>query len=183
MNEFFNPKKIGSRLKEVAVDYIENDSKGTRLAASVLSRWYHSDPDTDLFIWMDDAKNIIKQQLVFRGQVVEWNCLDGMKTGYVIEQEMENKKPKTDQNEPAMPRSESIQFDKATMGPSVQQALAIIEHLDDDSLKAQLFANFNNPQNIQTMSPEEFVKRFGQSLNTVKTNPIKNLVKKIKKLL
>ncbi len=50
--KFFNPQTLGQSLKEVQVDLL-----GTH--PEVVSRWFHSAKDADLFIWHDSAQNII----------------------------------------------------------------------------------------------------------------------------
>ncbi len=93
---FFNPQRIGGSLREIDVSLIQTENE------KVLSRWFHGPDEADLFIWTDERNNVIKQQVTFCGQIVEWNVLDGIRTGVVIEQEYENA---------SMAASETIQFD------------------------------------------------------------------------
>jgi hypothetical protein len=153
---FFSGKSIGKSLKEVAVDMIKTESD------NLISRWFHSDMDTDLFTWVDQGQNIIKQQISFNGQVVEWNCLEGIKTGVVVESDM-NPVPQDE----AQPKhnSETIMFDANPQPKSVGLALEILQYMEVDAgFHQQLVGNFKDPQNIQTMSPKLFVERFGLSL-------------------
>jgi hypothetical protein len=153
--EFLNGKQVGKSLREIAVDLIKTESE------DLVSRWYHGTSNTDLFTWADRCDNIIKQQLNVNGQVVEWNCLEGVKTGVVIELDMENKE--TPENK--VGTSESIQFDSKPQGYSVTLALEILANVDMDvKLREQLIGNFRNPQNIDSMTPEAFMKRFGLAL-------------------
>ena len=46
---------------------------------NVGSHWYHSDQDADIYIWLDEVGNVIKQQVNFVGQVVEWNIVEVLK--------------------------------------------------------------------------------------------------------
>ena len=162
---FFNSKTIGKSLKEVAVDLIQTNHE------DIVSRWYHSDHETDLFTWVDKGHNVIKQQLCFNGQVVEWNCLEGLRTGVIIEADLEALK--LGQDDEKVQKSESIQFDVNPHMRTVEMALAIIEHVEvEDTLRKQMTDNFKNPKDIKNMAPEEFVKRFGLSLkNYQKEDP------------
>jgi hypothetical protein len=151
---FFNGRGIGRKLKEVTVDLIKTDND------DVISRWFHSEPGTDLFTWTDHKHNIIKQQISFNGQVVEWNCLEGIKTGVVIESDLS---PTQEQYaEIENKSSETIQFDPKPQGRSIDLALEILRYMEGDAkLLLQLIDNFENPQNIKTMKPEDFILRFG----------------------
>jgi hypothetical protein len=156
---YFNSKTIGRSLKEVAVDLIHTTSE------EVISRWYHSNMSVDLFTWVDRAENVIKQQLSFHGQVVEWNCLEGIKTGVVIESDVgidENfQKKEGDENL----SSETIKFDDQPQNQSVVIALDILSYtVVEEVILNQLISNFKEPKDIKNMEPEEFVKRFGISL-------------------
>ena len=124
--EFFNGKTVGRGLKEVAVDLIKTENE------DLVSRWYHGTTGADLFTWADRRNNIIKQQLNFNGQVVEWNCLEGIKTGVVIEQDMENEpkndtKKKSGKEEIQVKASETIKFDPKPQSDSIGLALGNFE--------------------------------------------------------
>jgi len=163
--EFFNGKTVGRSLKEVAVDMIKTENE------DLVSRWYHSTTGTDLFTWADRRDNIIKQQLNFNGQVVEWNCLEGIKTGVVIEQDMENEanqttiSKETQKDEAKVNPSETIKFDQKPQTNSVDLALEILKYTEIEiKLLDQLIGNFKDPQNIESMNPEAFLNRFGLAL-------------------
>lgn len=160
--EFFNGKTVGRGLKEVAVDLIKTENE------DLVSRWYHGTTGADLFTWADRGNNIIKQQLNFNGQVVEWNCLEGIKTGVVIEQDMESeaaKKKSIGKEELQVKASETIKFDSNPQSDSVGLALEILKHTEIEmKVLDQLIGNFKNPQNIESMAPEAFLNRFGLAL-------------------
>lgn len=156
---FFSSKTIGRSLKEVAVDLIQTHHE------DIISRWYHSDFAADLFTWVDKGQNVIKQQLCFNGQVVEWNCLEGLKTGMIIEADLETNANTTTREDDQTPKSESIKFDVSPHVRSVDMALEIIGSLVvEEDLRKQMLDNFCNPKDIKTLTPEEFVKRFGLAL-------------------
>ncbi|MCC6276418.1 MAG: hypothetical protein IT289_00730 [Oligoflexia bacterium] len=162
---FFSGKWIGESLKEVSVDFIETEK------AELMSRWFHGEPGTDLYAWLDNRQNVIKQQLSFVGQVVEWNCLDGLKTGVVIESDLGVSTPNTQKPEDSKRAvSETVQFDQAPQSTAIKLALEILSNLQvDEKLKNQLMGNFQDPQHLQTMSPQDFMRRFGQSLRGKKS--------------
>lgn len=149
---FFFGRAIGESLREVSVDLVSTES------TEVVSRWFHSEEGTDLYTWIDNQKNIIKQQLNFYGNVVEWNCLEGLKTGVIVETDSG-----LDKEKPVL--MESIKFDSRPMTPAITQAVEILSHLDETEIfKSQLIGNFKDPQSINTLSPNDFLKRFGSSV-------------------
>src|SRR3954462_116810 len=102
----FDPMDLGRSLREVATDVIKAPRR------DVISRWFHSAKDADLFIWMDLKRNVIKQQLSFYGQVVEWNVIEGVKTGHVVVEEHQGR----DQG------SEFLNFDETPQMRAIDQA-------------------------------------------------------------
>ena len=177
LSHFFNGKSIGKSLKEMSVDLVKTETE------DVVSRWYHA-PGTDLFTWTDRGHNIIKQQLHFNGQVVEWNCLEGIRTGLIIEADL-GLKP-TYNAEGKMEKdhvSQSIKFDKNPMGNCVDLALEILENVEfEKPVRLQLVDNFRNPQNIQNMDPQLFLDRFGMALAGAR-KPGETVLSRFKKLL
>jgi len=142
----YDAEKFGESLIEVSVE-----SEGSH-ADSVLSRWFHSDRDIDLFIWQDSQRNIIKQQINFCGQIVEWNILDGVKTGMVVQ--IENNSDKDD---------ESILFDSEPMTTAISQAVELVKyahHVQEPERKSISF-NFKEAPTLSSMNVDEFFKRFG----------------------
>ncbi len=123
----------------------------------------------DLFTWSDSKQVIIKQQMSFNGQVVEWNCLEGLKTGVVVETDLSDEESQAGQeiseSTTAEKLAETVKFDDNPQGRSVALALDILDHLDADGpFRLQLITNFKNPQNIRTLNPKEFITRFGMAL-------------------
>ncbi len=112
----FDPRTLGESLKEIAIDYIETED------SNLQSRWFQSDSDADLFIWTDvnqkklsSDSEVIKYQLSFFGQVVEWSIFDGVRTGVIIENEIHGENP-----------SEVIEFDQHPQLGSVEQATRLL---------------------------------------------------------
>ena len=127
----FEPGRAGKSLREMGRDYLKVESR------DVTSRWYHGVEDVDLFIWTDEHDQVIKQQLSFCGQVVEWNVLDGIKTGVEIEEEL------TVEN-PELNASKTIRFDRKPQRDAVIVAVEVVENTDvmDLGLRRVLLSNF-----------------------------------------
>lgn len=147
---FFNPQSIGPSLREVDVSLIQTESE------KVISRWFHGTQDADLFIWTDERNNVIKQQVSFCGQIVEWNVLDGVRTGMVIENEIEG---------PSMPSSETIQFDLTPQSSAIRLAFELVRHITqlDEPTRGELLHQLTDRPSLTTMKPEEVLRRFGSS--------------------
>lgn len=148
---FFNAEDLGKSLKEVATDVI-----ATQGDQKVISRWFHSAKDADLFIWLDSRQNIIKQQLTFFGQVVEWNVIEGVKTGMVVEDETPSK----------VKASEIVHFDLTPQKAPLEQAKALLNFITalNDDERRLLVTNFTGLSRATPVDPQEFVERFGAFL-------------------
>jgi hypothetical protein len=131
---FFEPAQAGRSLKEVGIDYLKVESK------NITSRWFHSAHDVDLFLWLDEHSQVIKQQVSFCGQIVEWNVLDGLKTGVVIEEEVWS----GDGNENKIDQSEIIRFDQRPQKQAIKLAIEVIQNIEslEDFVRGHLLSNF-----------------------------------------
>ena len=109
----FNAKEIGASLKEVAVEITQSDGQ------NIESRWFHSQNDADVFIWKDQNKKLIKHQVTFLGQVVEWDVFDGLKTGVIIDDESSDKTS----------GSPLIKFDAELQPQTVWQGIEIMQEM------------------------------------------------------
>lgn len=148
---FFNAEELGKSLKEVASDILVTKHR------DIKSRWFHSAQDADLFIWTDLRHNVIKQQMTFYGQVVEWNVVEGLKTGLIIEEEISNRRQGV----------ELVRFDSKPQRTPVEQALALLDHITalQEAERQTLAQNFRQDEGLSTtMSAEHFVQRFGSFL-------------------
>jgi hypothetical protein len=145
----FNPEDLGKSLREVSADVIKTSRR------DVLSRWFHSAKDADLFIWMDLNKIIFKQQLSFYGQVIEWNVIEGVKTGHVVVEEGRGAK-----------RSEVLSFDPVPQGRAIEQAILLLGFIADlkEGERVALAENFRRLGTSQNMPAEEMIARFGEFL-------------------
>ena len=140
----FNAEEMGLSLKEVAVDILDADGN------QIVSRWFHSSQDVDLFIWMDEQQNMLKHQVSFLGQVVEWNVLEGVKTGLIVETVIQGSE------EPG----EVIRFDSTPLSPTVQQAISVLRNvvvLDDDD-RATIIGNLRT--SIRLPQTQDYLQRY-----------------------
>jgi hypothetical protein len=105
---------------------------------------------------------VIKQQMSFYGQVVEWNIVEGLKTGLVIEQESQDRRKS----------SEMVQFDARPQQGPIEQAVALLDHITalKDVEKRLLASNFRQAEGLSTTMPAEmFIERFGEYLKKPKS--------------
>ncbi len=146
---FFNPSDLGQSLKEVSAEVMKAGEK------NILSRWFHSAKEVDLFIWTDPDHNILKQQLSFFGQVVEWNVIEGLKTGLIVEEEA--------QGRPHASGTEIVRFDSKPQKTPVEQAIELLNHITalKERERQALLGNFNDPDAGTNLPAEEFIRRFG----------------------
>ncbi len=144
---YFDPKTLGRKMKEISVDVIRTERQ------HVTSRWFHAN-DADLFVWQDENSYVIKQQVSFSGLIIEWNVVDGMRTGVLIEEEQDDKR--------GIPGSEIIRFDGKLSQGSVKQALELVHALEaiDPGVKKILLHNFEYSPSLDTMSSQEIFKRY-----------------------
>ncbi len=174
MNEpafLFNPSEIAKSLKEVAVDIIQTEHQ------EVVSRWFHSHRDADLFIWLDESARIIKQQISFNGQVVEWNAVEGVRTGFVFEDDSGKK--------PGDMSSEIIRFDNAPIKAAIAQAIEILNEMSQLPLSERqtLVANLSASSLNKCLSYGEFYQRLTRPKKSRQTNHfLANLRRRLKKL-
>jgi hypothetical protein len=132
--KYFDAEALGASLRQLAVDVVKGES------TDFMSRWFRSShSDADLVIWTDGEKRIIKHQLCFYGQVVEWNPISGTRTGLVIEEEVLEGQTAEQDGEPPVKRpepldregsdreiAETIRFDKSAQGHVIKQAIQLL---------------------------------------------------------
>jgi hypothetical protein len=145
---FFDAESLGKSLSQVNVDTIQTSSQ------TVKNHWYHGQIDADLFIWTDEKERIIKQQLICFGQVVEWNVLNGLRTGFIFETELSDSK-----------NSVSIRFDSKPNQKAVLEAVQVVENVEplEGSTRIVILEHFKNPHSLSTLSNDEVVKKYGKT--------------------
>lgn len=146
--QVINLEALGASLREVSNEIMQTEGQ------EVKSLWFHSELGADLYVWGDVNGNIIKQQLSFLGQVVEWNIVEGLRTGISVED---------DQKPPVKNNSPMVFFDDELQKGAVHQAIEVIRCLQviDEDEKKRLITNFQNPDRWQKVSAIEFLKKFG----------------------
>jgi hypothetical protein len=125
----------------------------------VTTNWYHSDRDVDLYIWKDERANIIKQQLQFHGQIVEWNIIEGTRTGLVVENGTDTE---TD-GETKPP----VRFDRVRQSYTVEQVVDILRAIQEiaDTERASLIKNFAESPNFGDLRPDQVLSLYGRPNN------------------
>lgn len=169
---YLNMKDIGNSIKEMGSDMVKTTHQ------NVVSHWYHSDMDADLIIWRDEKQNIIKQQVNLLGQVIEWNIVDGLRTGFVVETEQKESLNREKEKDPAgFAGVNEVKFDRNPTAASVTQAIELIHFLKciSETDKDALSYNLKNAPKISSMEPREFLKKFGRE----ESGPIKSFWQKI----
>jgi hypothetical protein len=146
----FDAEQIGRTLREVAVDVIETEG------STILSRWFHSKHDVELFLWLDGDQNVIKYQVTFFGQVVEWNVFEGVKTGYIIEEEVAGH---GDENV-----KETIEFDQTPQDSAIERAIRLLEHVPDlpGPHREKICSNLRLRVRGEPDSQDAFIRRYGE---------------------
>jgi hypothetical protein len=150
----FLPEKAGESLRKVSVDLLEIEEQ------KISSYWYHGEEGIDLFIWKDQKGNIIKQQLSYVGQIIEWNLLEGLKTGVIVEEELDGAAAKA---------SEQIIFDDSPQKNAVSIAVAVLQHITcvDEAEKNLIVQNMTEQRSLKEMSLREVLERYEiESVNT-----------------
>lgn len=153
---FLDPVKLGASLVEVGVDYQEIESR------EVQTRWFRGpQTETDVFLWMNKDLKIIKLQVSVMGLVGEWNILDGVRTGMILESELSSKDLSENGLTPDDTASEVIQFDKSIQKRTLDISLSIIKNMNclEPDLKALMLKNLG--QGVDFLS---FPERLTQGL-------------------
>lgn len=120
---YLDTAKVGASLKEVGIDYQEIELR------EVETRWFRDQQsETDVFVWMGKDKKMIKQQVVVMGLLTEWNVLDGVRTGMIMESEISAQDLATNGLTPDDTASEIIHFDKNPQQRTLGMALSILKN-------------------------------------------------------
>lgn len=121
---FLDLVKVGSALKEVGVDYQEIESR------QVETRWFRDQlSETDVFVWMNKDRKMIKQQVSVMGLLTEWNVLDGVRTGVILESELCAQDLMQSGLTPDNTASESIHFDKNPQQRTLDISISILKNM------------------------------------------------------
>ncbi len=137
---FLDPAKVGASLKEVGIDYQEIESK------QIETRWFRDQlSETDVFVWMNKDRRMIKQQVSVMGLLTEWNILDGVRTGVILESEMSSKDLAQNGLTPDDTASEAIHFDRNPQQRTLSISISILKNMTcvEPELKELMLRQFN----------------------------------------
>lgn len=165
----FDAATLGASFQQLAVDVVRGEN------TDFMSRWFRTPKsDADLVIWTDSQKRIIKHQLCFYGQVVEWNPINGTRTGLVIEEELvvaeaEARAPKAQRVDENADVSETIRFDKVAQGSVVEQALKLLAHVPDlaSEDRAALIYNLRESPKLHKKARERALKTWAPKVDEI----------------
>lgn len=120
----YDIETLAKSLKLASIDVIKTSNM------DIESHWFRSQGPADLYFWKVKDK-IVKHQLSFYNQVVEWNEFDGVKTGYVND-DIEGGK------------AEVICFDQEINPEVVAQAIEFLGRLQqlDQKITEQLIQHY-----------------------------------------
>jgi hypothetical protein len=143
----FDASALGSSFEEVAVDVLRAEK------TEFLSRWFRAKRgEADLTIWVDSDKRIVKHQLSFFGQIVEWNPIHGTRTGFIVEEEAG---PGADGE-----AAEVIRFDRRAQAFAVSQAIGVLSHVRqlDENERSVLIYNLRESPKLHARARERAMK-------------------------
>lgn len=145
---WFNAEALGATFQQLAIDVVRGET------TDFMSRWFRSSGlDADLVIWTDSEKRVLKHQLCFYGQVVEWSPLLGTRTGLVIEEEVVL--PET-----GAEVSEMIRFDETTSKQVVSQAISVLTAISalSESDRSALIYNLRESPKLHPQARQRALK-------------------------
>ena len=156
--QVFDAETVGQSLREVGADVLRGET------TDFLSRWFHSSySDADLVIWTDGQQRIIKYQLCFFGQVVEWNPIHGTRTGCIFEEEV------SDSEIPGLEVSEMIRYDRELQENVVSQAseiLAYVSEINEDD-RSRLIFNLRESPRLHKRARERALKVWAPKIDEI----------------
>jgi hypothetical protein len=170
--QVFDAETVGLSLREVGADVLRGET------TDFLSRWFHSSfSDADLVIWTDGQQRIIKYQLCFFGQVVEWNPIHGTRTGYIFEEEVSGEEV------PGLEVSESVRYDRDAQDSVVVQAseiLSFVAELSDDD-RYKLIFNLRESPRLHKRARERALQAWAPRIDEIVSNQPASLWRRLKK--
>ncbi|MEZ4871106.1 MAG: hypothetical protein R2827_02445 [Bdellovibrionales bacterium] len=156
--------ELGRSMEEIAYDIVSTERN------SVITRWYGFQHEVNLYIWEDSRHNVIKQHLNIFGQVVEWNIIDGVKTGCVCDEgsDFEDRSFSTSDEI----KLEKVLFDQKPIAAAIQQAQGLLLAMEvfEDPYKMGLINNFLKSPRADQMNPREFLRIYGHNLSHQDSN-------------
>ena len=155
---YFNAEEVGKGMEEVACEVIKTEKN------SVTSRWYRFSPEVNLYIWEDSKCNIIKQCMDICGQVVEWNIIEGVRTGYSFDEGLDEEPTVVELHKRY--QLDHVKYDDQPMAPAVHQAEQVIRKMQilEQNYIEKLIFNFQKSPQADNMDPKLFLKMYGHNL-------------------
>lgn len=178
MARLFDAEALGASFRELAVDVIPGET------TEFMSRWFHAPRlEADLFIWLDGENRIIKHQLCFYGQVVEWNALHGTRTGVILEEEIPHVDGTPGADAANEGFSETIRFDvKAQDGP-IRQAIAVLTNVGalSENERSTLIFNLRQSPKLHKNARERAMKAWKPKVGEILSDDRPTFWKRLKK--
>ena len=130
---------MAQRLNFVSFDTLKIENQ------SIQSHWYRHE-DIDLYYFQREDGSFIKVHVSVLGQIIEWNPLDGTRTGLMVEEEQGGEV------------FETVQYDARANGQSVAQSLVVIEHASCIDAELRQIAGFTEGRRRARLwaPPQEF---------------------------
>ena len=158
--QVFDAEAIGQSLRELGADVIRGET------TDFLSRWWHSSvSDADLVIWTDSENRVIKYQLCFYGQVVEWNPIHGTRTGFIFEEETVNGASESEV-------TETVKFDAELQEGFVNQAIEVFAQVSgiNDEERYKLIFNLRESPKMHKNTRERALKVWAHKIDEIVTD-------------
>ncbi len=161
--QVFDALTLGASLQRLAVDVVRGES------TDFMSRWFRSAiGDADLVIWTDGENRIVKYQLCFYGQVIDWNPINGTRTGLVVEEEVEvPRAPRA--GDPNFEVAETIRFDRTAQTAVVSQAIQVLRYVPDldQADRASLIFNLRESPKLHKNARERALKTWAPKIDEI----------------
>src|SRR5690606_33542894 len=94
----------------------------------IQTRWFRdASSETDVFVWFGQNRQIIKQQVSMMGLIAEWNIVEGVRTGMILESEISARDLQMSGLTPDNTASEVIHFDSSVQQRTLSMAISIIK--------------------------------------------------------
>ncbi len=122
----YSPEAMVKGFARVSSDMVKTPS------TELVVKWYRASY-VDLQVWVDKNQDkVIRQQFSFLGLIVEWNHIQGLKTGYVLD------KPEGSSQAKAI----QVVYDKSYEPESVRQAIEVLSLTTTLAEKEEVINNF-----------------------------------------
>lgn len=160
----FDPQALGASFQHLAVDVVRGET------TDFTSQWFRArNGEADLVIWTDSEKRIIKHQLCFFGQVVEWSPIHGTRTGFVFEEEMIS--PSLGLEHPPE-IAEHIKFDMSAQNQAVQQAVRLLLHVPslNEADRVAMVFNFRKSPKLHKRARDRALKAWAPKVEEINSS-------------